>query len=620
MRITLLLAFFLVLIKVSAQEATIKQLLEKIYDQPDSGAVFLEQAEKLIHSKADSGLFFFYKGEYEYLMGKNTKGQSYFLKSLQYIDSDLESDFISIAYIRLTRTEQTLGQFEKALEFSQEGIKYAQYSRDSNYMAYHLLDIAVTYHDMENFAEGVSYGKRALDILENYSKAKPIYRAYALNSIAINFDDWSKPDSALYYHFQVLEGLDELDSVSINFTFNNIGNTLLKQEKYQEARKWIEAALAINRKRGRGAYYFSTNFTNLATIAYNLNEWEEARQFLDSAKVNVQKSQSTEKRRDYLYEEYRFHKKKGDLTSALNFLEQYSALKDTIFKEDRVRMMGELETRYEVSEKEQQLAKSRAALAENELIVKNRNNQLLLLLIALLLIIGVSFFIFYRQKTKTRHLEQEAKLQQIYAEQKTQKELQEQKRRISSDLHDNIGAQLTFIISSLNNLKFVNLPKEGMAQKLDQISDFTTETINELRDTIWAMNKDSISLSDLQGRIAALLDKAKRACPQIQFDLEVNGTSTEDHVLNSFEGINYYRIAQEAINNAIKHAAASKIRVKIEPENSHLKILIEDDGRGVSSEDISGNGLGNMKTRAERIGRNFEIESSPEKGTRVSVN
>ena len=216
-------------------------------------------------------------------------------------------------------------------------------------------------------------------------------------------------------------------------------------------------------------------------------------------------------------------------------------------------------------------------------------------------------------------MEQEAKLQQIYSEQKIQMELQEQRRRISSDLHDNIGAQLTFIISSLRNLKFAKLSQEVFAQKLDQISDFTSDTINELRDTIWAMNKDQMTVADLQGRIAELLQKAKRACPQIQFDLEVSSKLDEQAALNSLEGINYYRIAQEAINNAIKHSAAQNIKVSLSPSDNQLKLTIKDDGKGLYSDQMSSNGLGNMNTRAKRIGRDFKIESFQGKGTCISV-
>lgn len=539
-------------------------------------------------------------------------------KSLSYFSLEENPTYLVSTYNNLTYLESILGNWEKAMFYGQTAFEKALATNDSSRMGYSLADLGIVYHDMEQYEKGVEYSKRGYEILEAFPNSDTRTKMFAINAIAINFDDWDMPDSALFYHYKNLEFLSELDSSSFTNTFNNIGNTLLKQGRYAEAKKWVEISLKYN-YRSMDSYKLATNFTNLATIAYNLDRYSEAEEMMDSAYHYVQLSDSREKLRDYLYDQFRFQKKKGELVEAMDYLEQYAALKDTIFKEDRVRMMGELETRYEVSEKERQLAESRAQLAENELLVKNRNNQLLLLLIVLLISLGLGFFIYYRQKNKNWHLEQEAKLQKIFAEQQTQKRLQEQRQRISSDLHDNIGAQLTFIISSLNNLKYLDLPKEVLAKKLDQISEFTVETINELRDTIWAMNKDSITVEDLQGRLAGLLEKAKNACPAIDFRLELADKLDQSFQLNSLEGINYYRIAQEAIQNAIKHADATEIKVSLNPVNSHLSLKVEDNGKGINSGPNNGNGLGNMKVRAERIGRTIEIESQKSMGTCVHV-
>ena len=88
-----------------------------------------------------------------------------------------------------------------------------------------------------------------------------------------------------------------------------------------------------------------------------------------------------------------------------------------------------------------------------------------------------------------------------------QNKLHEQRLAISRDLHDNIGAQLTFIISSVDSLKYAfadGNPK--LEDKLNNISSFTKETIYELRDTIWAMNKEEITIEDLKTRISNFIE------------------------------------------------------------------------------------------------------------------
>lgn len=611
----LLIAFFWI---SSASAQSLRDRLGRSILNPDSASLIFELERDNLKNANDSGLYYYFVADRFYTQSVYDSADFYFQRSVRLLDPRQEPSIRSMGFISITKLKSFDGDWDQALAFAQEAYNHALAVPDSNYMAFALFDISVVYHDMEQFDKGVSYGKEALALLEEYEKASPLFRAYALNAIAINFDDWDQPDSALFYHYKVVEDLENLDSVQVGHTFNNIGNTLLKQQNYTEAKKWLEISLGLNRKVYK-TNRLATNYTNLFTIAYSLGKFDEAESMLDSAAKYVSLSQSTEKKRDFLEEQYRYHKLRGRLPLAIGFLEEYSTLKDSIFKAERVELMADLEAKYKVETKERELAESRATLAENAVLIGNRNNQLLLLLVLILVVLGVAFFIYYRQKTKNRHLEQEAKLQSILAEQETQKQLLEQRNRISSDLHDNIGAQLTFIVSSLDNLKYVELSKEKMASKVDQISSFTVETVNELRDTIWAMNKESISLEDLQARLSSLIQKARLSCPGVRFVLQIGEEVNSDQKLNSMEGINYYRVAQEAVNNAVKHSGASEITVNLGLENGRVSLKVKDNGKGLPSENGLGNGLGIMRNRAERIGRNLILHSSPQAGTEVCI-
>ena len=101
------------------------------------------------------------------------------------------------------------------------------------------------------------------------------------------------------------------------------------------------------------------------------------------------------------------------------------------------------------------------------------------------------------QKMKTLQLQKENELKDALLKIETQNRLQEQRLQISRDLHDNIGAQLTFIISSVDSLKYAFADgNPRLEDKLNNISSFTKETIYELRDTIWAMNKEEITIEN----------------------------------------------------------------------------------------------------------------------------
>ncbi|MEW4924382.1 7TM diverse intracellular signaling domain-containing protein [Algibacter sp. 2305UL17-15] len=202
-----------------------------------------------------------------------------------------------------------------------------------------------------------------------------------------------------------------------------------------------------------------------------------------------------------------------------------------------------------------------------------------------------------------------------------QKKLYEQRLKISRDLHDNIGAQLTFIISSIENLPYgFKITNEKLTHKLQSISTFTKDTIYELRDTIWAMNKSKISLEDLQVRISNFVEKANAHSEGMVFTFNVDDSISNAIEFSSLKGMNIYRIIQEAVNNAFKYAEANNVLVSISENDSGIFVEIKDDGKGFDLQTIeSGNGLNNMKKRAKDIGAVLEIESELHKGTSVKL-
>ena len=302
-------------------------------------------------------------------------------------------------------------------------------------------------------------------------------------------------------------------------------------------------------------------------------------------------------------------------------LRKYIAVNDTIINDAKAKAVQELETKYETEKNERDLAETRANLAESKLQVKNRNN-IIFGSLGLAIILGLLGYLFYnQQRLKNRQLKKEAELSAALARIETQNSLQEQRLRISRDLHDNIGAQLTFIISSLDNLKFgFSDMGEALSKKLSGISSFTSDTIYELRDTIWAMNKSEISMEDLQVRISNLIEKARLATGETSFRFDMEDSIASDRAFSSVVGMNVYRIIQEGINNSIKYASASEISVHISEENSEYLIHVKDNGNGFDkSTEPAGNGLNNMKKRAMDCNGTVEVLSEIGKGTSVQL-
>ncbi|MFK5986804.1 MAG: ATP-binding protein, partial [Pseudomonadota bacterium] len=150
-------------------------------------------------------------------------------------------------------------------------------------------------------------------------------------------------------------------------------------------------------------------------------------------------------------------------------------------------------------------------------------------------------------------------------------------------------------------------------------SSFTTQTIYELRDTIWAMNKTQITFEDLQSRITNFINNAKSATSKTEFTFEIDKDLNQKIIFTSVQGMNIYRIIQEAVNNSIKYAKASEVKVMIS-ENNGFHIEITDDGIGFAEDQVAlGNGINNMKKRTRDLNGSFAISSSVKKGTAIKV-
>ncbi|NNT71989.1 tetratricopeptide repeat protein [Flavobacterium sp. IMCC34852] len=622
--------YFTIIVLLFSSETNaqdIKKTLIKAFTSQDSSDYYFKIAKKNIKTPADEAQYYFCKNarccDYNQLDSSIVYGER---AEKLLLNGDVNS--LLTVYNNLSKVYRKQGQYDKAIQYSLKGMRVAEKEKNYNWTAYFNANLSFIYHDFESYQKGVFYGKKALKYWLSLEKKNPDMISNALNAIAINFDDWNRPDSALYYHKKVFKYYKGKDTLYIGETYNNIGNTLLKQKKYKEAKKWISIALKINDKNftdNNGVkdanYYYerATNYTNLATIAYELDDFEEAEKLFGKAYLYAKKSDNAEKLRDFYYQRAKFNKKRNNLSKAVQDQENYIKIRDSVFDVERAQTFSELEAKYQNEKKEKQLLQSKSEIREREIEIENKNTQFLILGLISLALLCIIYLVYRQQKMKIKQQEQEFELKSAIAKIETQNKLQEQRLAISRDLHDNIGSQLTFIISSVDNIKYAfDIQNAKLDRKLSGISDFAKATIIELRDTIWAMNKNQITFEDLQTRIHNFIDKAKEVKNEIQFNFTV-GAELKDLQFSSIEGMNIYRTIQEAINNSIKYAEAKKIDIQVEKVANKIQIAVSDDGKGFDLNTVEkGNGLLNMQKRIDEIHGELDIQSSAN-GTKITI-
>ncbi len=633
----LLLSMIMIFAVNNVQSQDIKKLLGKAFTSQDSSEYYFKKAKQNIKTLAD---------EAEYYFCKNARSNDYGI-----LDSTIVYGMIAIekftkiknynsmcyVYNNIAKSYNKQGKYDKAIEVLIKGLSTAENTNNEYWTNFFTTLISLNYHDFESYDKGVLYGLKAVELATNAKKNNNDKLIFAYNTLAINYDDWNKPDKALYFHKKNIALHKGKDTLLLSTTYNNVGNTLLKQKKFADAQRWFNRSLTIteiNLKSGpkNDLYYYklSTIYTNLASIAYQLDDFAKAEKLFEKAAFMAKNSKSAEKLRDYYAHFYRFNKKRKNLAQTIDSQEKYIELRDSVFNKDRAEKFEELETKYQSEKKERALLQSKALIIQKENETEQKNNQFLIASIVAIGFFMIGLLLYRQQRQKNIQITQENELKSAIVQIENQNKLQEQRLSISRDLHDNIGSQLTFIISSVDNVKYgFEITNEKLNNKLTNISSFAKDTIVELRDTIWAMNSNEISFEDLEIRINNFIEKAKLSQENVSFSFAID-QNLKTKKLTSVEGMNVYRTIQEAINNSLKYAQANVISVNIKPLEDSIAITIKDNGKGFDvMEQIAstaadksglamGNGLNNMKKRVEEIGGKFGI-SSNENGTKIEI-
>ncbi len=202
-----------------------------------------------------------------------------------------------------------------------------------------------------------------------------------------------------------------------------------------------------------------------------------------------------------------------------------------------------------------------------------------------------------------------------------EKQLQEEKERISRDLHDNIGSQL-----AVHSLELRSLSEQyGSSPKLVAAQENARYLITQLRDTVWAIENNQVTLEDIENKLNTLLFSYRKKISTIEFTVEMPET-IKSFSLKPLQAINVYRIIQEAIQNGIMHSKCSFIHVGfcLAENNSTLCVTVMDNGFGFKLEEahLDGDthyGIKNMKKRASEMKGHFEIKNAVPRGTIVSL-
>ncbi|MEP6616977.1 MAG: triple tyrosine motif-containing protein [Ginsengibacter sp.] len=196
----------------------------------------------------------------------------------------------------------------------------------------------------------------------------------------------------------------------------------------------------------------------------------------------------------------------------------------------------------------------------------------------------------------------------------------EMRNRISQDLHDEIGASISGInlLSQIAAERLSNHQLIEASEYISKVKNYSQEVIERLSDMVWIFNPQNDSIEKLLQRLKSFTISIA-ASKNIKTHF-TNDKESEQVNLTIRQRKDLYLISKEAINNALKYAECDNIYYSLTLQGSKLKLLIQDDGKGfIVSQNGNGNGLNNMRARAEEMKANFTIDSAPGKGTIITL-
>ncbi|MCM2301319.1 MAG: sensor histidine kinase [Flavobacteriaceae bacterium] len=489
---------------------------------------------------------------------------------------------------------------------------------------------------------------QAISIFENLKRYRNLYLCY--NYLGLIYTELEEFNSAIDYHHKALDHLEKTENKDDNKvgSLNNIGLVYQKQGNHQKAIEFFNKAFINNRKNKNIELYarLSDNiayskFKNGDTLnvkttfikALHLRDSIKNKAGVVISKIHLaeyyatqadtataltyaqqacQLSTQIKNNRDVL--SILFLLSKLDEKNSFTYLNNYVTLSNSLEKKDRIIRNKFAKIRFETDE----------YITETE---KLSQQKMLIIGASIIGLIIFSLLFFIRiQHSKNKELiferEQQKVNEEIYSlllkqQTKLEEERLKERQRIAEELHDGV---LSKIFGARLGLGFLNI--QGDKETLEKHSNFIEELQlieKEIRTISHELKTEFLSANlDYQLIIEDLL-KNKSTIGKFEYTIEYNNPP-EWEAIDDIIKIHFYRILQEALQNIIKYATATKVVLTFNSEHGSLYFSISDNGTGFDPKTKhKGIGLKNMQSRIKKLQGKLTIDTAINKGTTIFV-
>ncbi len=550
------------------------------------------------------------------------------------------------------------GDYDSSLIVNQKSLEAAQSINNELLINKSLFNIGNCYNYMEQYETALIYYQKVAPYFEKTDNKA--YKSLFFDVMHMLYQNLERYDKAIFYGEKGLALCDDqpnsntrgtiLMNLSVSYSKNNPPETEKAMAGYQEALRIA--------KLNQNLYLESSILVNLADHFYQLRDYEKARQYytevlpiqiqiddqrgicmtkrglsyyelfknqFKSSEELLQQALSIAQKNNFLNEEQECLASLAEVYLAQNdypkyhyFAQKHDSVSNLIINEKILRATQDLELKYETEKKQSQIL-----LLEQD---KKLRNVSIIGLLIIMLLLSVKGFFFTRNLNRKRQLvEKDAELKaQRISELETERQLtatqsllqgeEAERKRLARDLHDGLGGMLSVIKLNLTNMKGNAILPETDIPAFENALEMLDGSIRELRRVAHNLMPESLMRYGLK---AALSD----FCGSI--DIVKLHYFGDDKRMDERYEVAVFRIAQELVNNAIKHSKSRQINVQVIQEQERINLVVQDNGIGFNPEklkDMNTSGLSSIRSRVESLKGQLDFFSEPQKGTEVQVN
>ena len=548
----------------------------------------------------------YHLGKYHYAKKDIPKAIVALNSALDGFDKQVQKEDIAKSYYTLGSIYKSISDFEKALSYTFKSLRISEEISNDVHVGKSSTQIGSIYLITGDYKAADLNFQRVLQLQEKLHDDTGLVLTY-LNLGALSQKQKLFEEALSYFY----AGLRKVNNLSENgeiwqglkddqaILLGNIGSTLRAKDDYKGSLEYLFKALKIKEELKRNVSTAHT-YNDIAETYIKMQDYGKAKQFaLEGARLAKNESVSKERWAYFLISkcEYALENYK----SSYDNFQTYNILKDSIFTAEKASRFNEMQIQYDTEKRDYQIKAQEKDIVL--LATKNRLKSQLLWFggFGLLALFGLILALKSRAKIRENVKQKEQFTQGLI-------EAQENERtRVSKDLHDSVGQQLTFLKKKAQNLE---------QQELSDLAHVALEEVRSISRDLYPATLKQIGLTASIEQLLFDLDGET----DMFFSVELEDINTS---FDEKETLNFYRFIQESVNNVLKHSYAKTLIVNILKRDNCIEVLIKDNGKGFQmNKGIIQQSLG-LKTMAERIRilkGSLSIKSKEQLGTTIFVN